>query len=66
MEKKGYGTGKRAKREIGKPLMVINIKTGNPRYSGDGSFLAYNLSQIKPDVLVALYSEEKVRGGAGI
>lgn len=26
MEKKGYGTGKRAKREIGKPLMVINIK----------------------------------------
>lgn len=26
MEKKGYGTGKRAKREIGKPLMFINIK----------------------------------------
>lgn len=26
MEKKGYGTGKRTKREIGKSLMVINIK----------------------------------------
>lgn len=26
MEKKGYGIGKRTKREIGTPLMVINIK----------------------------------------
>lgn len=26
MEKKGYGTGKRTKRDIGKSLMVINIK----------------------------------------
>lgn len=26
MEKKSYGTGKRTKREIGKTLMVINIK----------------------------------------
>lgn len=26
MEKKSYGTGKRTKREIGKALMVINIK----------------------------------------
>ena len=43
--------------------VFINIKTGNPRYSGDGSFLAYNLSQIKPDVLVALYSEEKLEAG---
>ena len=43
--------------------VFINIRTGNPRYSGDGSFLAYNLSQIKPDVLVALYSEEKLEAG---
>ena len=43
--------------------VFINIKTGNPRYSGDGSFLAYNLSQIKPDVLVVLYSEEDGDGG---
>lgn len=43
--------------------VFINIKTGNPRYSGDGSFLAYNLSQIKPDVLVVLYSEEKLEAG---
>lgn len=26
MEKKGYGTGKRTKRDIGASLMVINIK----------------------------------------
>ena len=43
--------------------VFINIRTGNPRYSGDGSFLAYNLSQIKPDVLVGLYSEEKLEAG---
>ena len=40
--------------------VFINLRTGNPRCSGDGAFLAYNLSQIKPDVLVALYSEEKL------
>ena len=40
--------------------VFINLRTGNPRFSGDGAFLAYNLSQIKPDVLVALYSEEKL------
>lgn len=44
--------------------VFINLRTGNPKFSGDGSFLAYNLSQVKPDVLVVLYSEEKLEAGA--
>ena len=42
--------------------VFINIKTGNPRYSGDGSFLAYNKAGRPGGAVFG----RKVRGGAGI
>lgn len=43
--------------------VFINLRTGNPAFSGDGAYLAYHLSQVKPEVLVVLYSEEKLEAG---
>ena len=44
-------------------VVFINKRTGNPAFSSDGAYLAYNLSQMKPDLLVVLYSEEKLEAG---
>lgn len=44
-------------------VVFINLRIGNPAFSDDGAYLAYNLSQMKPDLLVVLYSEEKLEAG---
>lgn len=40
--------------------VFINAKTGNAAYSGDGGFLAINMSHVKPDMIVVLYSDEEM------
>lgn len=45
-------------------VVFINLKTGNPAFSGDGAYLAYNISQLKPDTLIVMYSDEEIAASA--
>ena len=43
--------------------VFINIKPGNQRYRGEGSFLSYHLSQSKPDVRVGVHFAAELEDG---
>lgn len=40
-------------------VIFINADMGNARFSGDGSYLASNLSQNCPDLMIVMYSKEE-------
>lgn len=39
--------------------VFINCEVGNPRFSGDGSYLAYNVSQNCPDLIIVMYDSKE-------
>ena len=38
--------------------VMVKLHAGNPQYSGDGSFLIFNINRYKPDLLIGAYSED--------
>lgn len=38
--------------------VFINLSVGNPKFRGDGSYLAYNLARNCPDLIVVAYDKE--------
>lgn len=43
--------------------VFINMQVGDPRFSDDGSYLALNLSENCPDLLIALYDQHDHNAG---